>query len=302
MLEHADKCASALRARVATAWGLPPLLLYLLEPTAGRNMDGRFPIPSARAALAALRPVPSPAAADTKPGNDADQLLDGLYLGCSDAARNVEWLTASNIGCILNCAGGEVVPLPEERRAAETRVAWYREVPIEDTDRKNFKPQLLEAVDLLHEAVTSRASAPADARCVLVHCAAGVSRSATVVLAYLVKHRGLTLLQALAVGKTARPAIYPNAAFLAFLLELDAAVHGGAHSVPELALRLHESRLVAVKAVPPLSSDERAACDAFAASLAGAPAAGSMAAGGSAAGGAAAVPLAATPTQGTHSS
>mmetsp|Transcript_3525 Transcript_3525/g.8908 ORF Transcript_3525/g.8908 Transcript_3525/m.8908 type:complete len:227 (-) Transcript_3525:43-723(-) len=52
---------------------------------------------------------------------------------------------------------------------------------------------------------------------VLVHCRAGVSRSATVVVAYLMREEGLTAAQALDKVRTIRSVISPNAGFAAQL-------------------------------------------------------------------------------------
>lgn len=52
---------------------------------------------------------------------------------------------------------------------------------------------------------------------VLVHCMAGVSRSATVVIAWLMKQREISFTQALEEVKRARPLVRPNATFCAYL-------------------------------------------------------------------------------------
>jgi atypical dual specificity phosphatase len=51
----------------------------------------------------------------------------------------------------------------------------------------------------------------------LVHCAWGVSRSTSIVLAYLMAHRNLTLDASLALAKEKRPVCRPNVGFLACL-------------------------------------------------------------------------------------
>lgn len=55
---------------------------------------------------------------------------------------------------------------------------------------------------------------------VLVHCIMGVSRSSTLVLAYLMLHQRFTLRAAIHHVIQRRP-IYPNRNFLGLLLELD---------------------------------------------------------------------------------
>ncbi|XP_070707535.1 dual specificity protein phosphatase 26-like isoform X2 [Pempheris klunzingeri] len=73
-----------------------------------------------------------------------------------------------------------------------------------------FKP----AADFIHKALKSP-----DGK-VLVHCIMGMSRSSTLVLAYLMIYRHLTLKQALQ-KLIQKRAIYPNKNFLALLLDLD---------------------------------------------------------------------------------
>ncbi|XP_040032882.1 dual specificity protein phosphatase 26 isoform X2 [Gasterosteus aculeatus] len=70
------------------------------------------------------------------------------------------------------------------------------------------------AADFIHKALKSP-----DGK-VLVHCIMGMSRSSTLVLAYLMIHRHLPLKLALQ-KLIQKRAIYPNRNFLALLLDLD---------------------------------------------------------------------------------
>lgn len=56
---------------------------------------------------------------------------------------------------------------------------------------------------------------------ILVHCYQGVSRSATIICAYLIKFAGLSLMQALEAVRDVRPQVGPNAGFLLKLRQLD---------------------------------------------------------------------------------
>lgn len=58
---------------------------------------------------------------------------------------------------------------------------------------------------------------------VLVHCARGISRSAALVLAYLMLREGLTLVEAVEAVRSHRN-ILPNAGFLKQLSQLDSAL------------------------------------------------------------------------------
>ena len=55
----------------------------------------------------------------------------------------------------------------------------------------------------------------------LVHCVAGVSRSATLCLAYLIKHERMPLKKAFAHLKSRRQSIKPNAGFFTQLIEFE---------------------------------------------------------------------------------
>ncbi len=62
-------------------------------------------------------------------------------------------------------------------------------VPIIDFDKADLLAHLDEAVAALYEAIKGSTK-------VYVHCSAGLNRSPTVIIAYLIRHRGLSLEEA----------------------------------------------------------------------------------------------------------
>ncbi|KAH8116391.1 protein-tyrosine phosphatase-like protein [Phellopilus nigrolimitatus] len=58
-------------------------------------------------------------------------------------------------------------------------------------------------------------------RKVLVHCLGGISRSPSVVIAYLMRYQGYSLLQALAQVWSQRPKVIPNNEFIKYLEDFE---------------------------------------------------------------------------------
>ena len=106
---------------------------------------------------------------------------------------------------------------------AKTKIARLI-VKVEDTRAADLLSSHLDDVGAFIAA--AKASAPSRAR-VLVHCAFGQSRSAAAVAAYLTKHEGHSLGEALERIRSRRPKACPNPSFLAQLVRYEMTHRGG---------------------------------------------------------------------------
>ncbi|KAG5189726.1 protein-tyrosine phosphatase-like protein [Tribonema minus] len=95
----------------------------------------------------------------------------------------------------------------------------WRRVPLEDHPAENIFRAFAPACAII-------AAAREAGGATLVHCRKGMSRSATIALAFCVSHERMTLLEALRRLRAQRPSVSPNAGFMAQLLDLEHGVHG----------------------------------------------------------------------------
>jgi hypothetical protein len=88
----------------------------------------------------------------------------------------------------------------------------YHRIVVQDSRYADLSRHFDAACDFIHAYRAKR---------VLVHCQAGISRSATICIAYLMKHFGLFLDAAYMAVKGARKIICPNIGFMKQLIEYE---------------------------------------------------------------------------------
>ncbi|XP_053358708.1 dual specificity protein phosphatase family protein [Clarias gariepinus] len=141
-----------------------------------------------------------------------DEVWPNLYIGNVAIAQNRSALKRMGITHILNAAHAKQGSLGDESYYGTAFV--YYGIPADDSGRFDISVHFRPATDFIHKALKKKNGK------VLVHCIMGVSRSATLVLSYLMLRQHLTLRAAIQHVIQRRP-VYPNRNFLGLLLELD---------------------------------------------------------------------------------
>ncbi|VDM57157.1 unnamed protein product [Angiostrongylus costaricensis] len=128
-----------------------------------------------------------------------DRLEVGRKSGSQDVASELAILKAEGITHIVNCATGVMNYYP-------TKFTYY-----------NLEVLDLPSTDIMakfHEVCRFMVNCVGGGGKVLVHCNAGISRSATFVIAYLMIHHSMSLQCALETVRRIRPKVRPNCGFM----------------------------------------------------------------------------------------
>lgn len=156
-------------------------------------------------------PTDIPATKDIE-NHPATKVADFLFLGNINDAANSETLTALGIDHVLNVTA--VTPSYKMSSAIT-----YKQLLAADNGSQNIKQYFDEAFLFIDAAKKSGGS-------VLIHCQAGVSRSPTIAIAYLIKYFSMKMLDAYQYIKIRRSIISPNLNFMGQLLEFEQTIRG----------------------------------------------------------------------------
>ncbi|XP_035268280.1 dual specificity protein phosphatase 22-B-like isoform X2 [Anguilla rostrata] len=136
-------------------------------------------------------------------GNGINKVLPDLYLGNFKDARDREQLARNNITHILSI---------HDSAAPQLQEMTYLCIPAADLPTQNLTQHFKDSIAFMHESRLKGEGC-------LVHCLAGVSRSVTLVVAYIMTVTELGWQDALAAVRVARPCAGPNIGFLRQLEE-----------------------------------------------------------------------------------
>ena len=140
----------------------------------------------------------------------ANEVIPNLYIGPWEARSDVEKL---NVKCVVSVLtnkerGYSIYPAELPENVIE------HSYDINDVPNATLEPVLDQCLSIIHQTLTAGSG-------VLVHCAAGISRSASVIIAYLIQYEGMTMTDAIRHLKSVRPSVYPNRSFMEQLAEFE---------------------------------------------------------------------------------
>lgn len=144
---------------------------------------------------------------------DCDEVYPNIIIGNLGTAKNKEYLKRINVTHILNAAE-RVKTVADYYKNTQINYLGYQLRDMESTDISQFFEG---AAEFIEEAVSTGGK-------ILVHCRKGISRSATLVIAYLMIKKNLSIYSALCAVKKSRW-IRPNDGFLRQLVLLDYQLH-----------------------------------------------------------------------------
>ncbi|CAD8209249.1 unnamed protein product [Paramecium pentaurelia] len=140
-----------------------------------------------------------------KEDSSPNLVIPNLYIGCLGTVLNKKKLYESQITHILSVCEMPIFPY-------QTTEFKSLLININDSVDQEIKSKFEMANDFIHSAIQKNQN-------VLIHCFAGKSRSASFVIAYLIKYQQMTPLQALKLLQSKRRIAQPN---MGFMKQLDA--------------------------------------------------------------------------------
>ena len=147
-----------------------------------------------------------------------------LFLGADPVARDKAVLESNGVTHVLNAAGTACQNYHEGSFA-------YKTLHLYDTPREDISPVMYGAIDFIDAAIEGGGK-------VFVHCHQGVSRSSSMVIAYLMWKEGLSFDAAYTKTKEARGVCNPNAGFICRLLAFGKDIAGGEPPSPPRLYRM----------------------------------------------------------------
>ena len=130
---------------------------------------------------------------------EGTEIISGLWLSGISSVSNRQALHENNIEMIISAVLGSSANFPYDFN--------YERADLRDTEDEDIITDFYRLVPIIHNELTNK-------RGVLVSCIFGRSRSASLLAAYLIKHRDMSAEEALQFIKSKRSQIDPNANYI----------------------------------------------------------------------------------------
>lgn len=142
-------------------------------------------------------------------GNDLSQIQEGLFIGSVAEANNKDLLKTTNVTHVLTIAVALSPPYPDD--------FVYKVLEVVDRSETDLTVYFDQCYSFIDQAIESGGG-------VLVHCFMGVSRSVTIVVAYLMRKHGIGFSKAMELVKSRRPQAMPNFGFVSQLQQFEKSI------------------------------------------------------------------------------
>jgi len=130
---------------------------------------------------------------------NAHEVFPNVFVGDVYAAHNTSELKKRNFTHIVNMACGVTPAFPDE--------FTYLHIPILDCASENIQDHFHKTSAFIHNALERGGK-------VLIHCLKGISRSATIAAAFVIKEHSMTPTETVNILRKFRPCIKPNYSFM----------------------------------------------------------------------------------------
>ena len=130
---------------------------------------------------------------------EATQIIDNLWLGAISSSCNREELHKYNIEVIISAFLGSTAEFPYDFN--------YERAKLRDVEDEDILEDIEVLLPVIHKNLM-------EGKGVLCHCKRGRSRSASIVAAYLVKYKRMTVDDALEFIKSKRTQVSPNNGYI----------------------------------------------------------------------------------------
>ena len=137
---------------------------------------------------------------------ESTEIIDNLWIGSLESSCNKQALQERNIETIISAVLGASAMFPFDFK--------YERAKLRDVEDENIIKEFDKLLPIIRKELVNN-------RGVLCHCIAGRSRSASIVVAYLIRYHNMTAEEALKYIKNKRTQVDPNSGYINQLKEYE---------------------------------------------------------------------------------